>query len=198
MNVPFSAAADRNKDPILAELTRELKHATSVLEIGAGTGQHAQYFASKLPHIAWQPTEITENLATLQSCLQAHSPNNVLAPKPLNVNQSLWEFAPVDACYTCNTLHIMDEGSVESLFKGCGHVLKPAGNLYVYGPFKENGKHFAGSNVEFDAWLRERDPRSGIRDLQDLDSLASAYGFSTHRYTQMPANNLFVTWQKCE
>ena len=52
-----SAAAERNKDPILSVLESVLPATGRVLEIASGTGQHVCFFAAALPDIRWQPTE---------------------------------------------------------------------------------------------------------------------------------------------
>jgi predicted O-methyltransferase YrrM len=50
MQLHFSAAAERNQGPILQIIAQELANTRRVLEIGSGTGQHAVYFAERLPH----------------------------------------------------------------------------------------------------------------------------------------------------
>ena len=52
--LPFSDACERNKGPILEVLRRWLGDTAGVvLEVGAGTGQHAVYFARNLPQLSW-------------------------------------------------------------------------------------------------------------------------------------------------
>ncbi|HYI87977.1 MAG TPA: DUF938 domain-containing protein, partial [Burkholderiales bacterium] len=55
---PFSEASERNRAPILEVLKRIFAHSRTVLEIGAGTGQHAAYFAAELPHLVWQASDV--------------------------------------------------------------------------------------------------------------------------------------------
>ena len=53
----LAPAAERNREPILAELKRVLPAAGLVLEIASGTGQHVLHFARALPHLTWQPSD---------------------------------------------------------------------------------------------------------------------------------------------
>ena len=52
--------------------------------------------------------------------------------------------------------------------------LRADGRLFLYGPFKRDGKHTALSNAVFDTSLRERDPEWGVRDIADVEKLAAA------------------------
>jgi SAM-dependent methyltransferase len=58
--VASSAAAERNKEPIAAVLTRYLGEEKSgvILEVACGTGQHAAHCAPLLPNLWWQPTDL--------------------------------------------------------------------------------------------------------------------------------------------
>jgi tRNA G46 methylase TrmB len=51
---PYSEACDQNRDPILSIIQPLFADAKDILEIGSGTGQHAVYFAEKMPHLIWQ------------------------------------------------------------------------------------------------------------------------------------------------
>jgi len=195
MNKPFSPSVERNKEPILNVLESELKDITQVLEIGSGTGQHACFFGNALVDITWQPTELEENIQGIRMWLEEQALPNVLEPIVMDVNNHPWPVTEADVCFTCNTLHIVNMDSVKSIFKGSRQVLRDRGMLCAYGPFLIDGKHVSKSNEEFDLWLRESDPESGVRDLSELDNIAQGYGFKVARRIDMPANNLMVFWE---
>ncbi|MDO7658129.1 MAG: class I SAM-dependent methyltransferase, partial [OM182 bacterium] len=68
-DLPFSQSCENNKQPILAQLESLLADRRHVLEIAGGTGQHAEYFASALPNIRWQSSDIPDNVASLNTRL---------------------------------------------------------------------------------------------------------------------------------
>ena len=198
-SLPFSEACERNKGPILEVLQRWLgRQAGVVLEIGAGTGQHAVHFARNLPRLSWQPTERLESLASLTARIELEGTCNLLAPLELEVEQMTWPCAAdsVDAVYTANTLHIVSWPQVQALFRGVGRVLRDDGLLIVYGPFRYGGQFTSHSNSVFDAALRSRDPLSGIRDFEAVDALAAAQGLRLVEDCAMPANNQALVWRR--
>jgi hypothetical protein len=75
-------------------------------------------------------------------------------------------------------------------------LLAPGAPLFLYGPFMRDGMHTAPSNKAFDASLRSRDPKWGVRDLTDVDGLARMHGFTLALTMAMPANNLSVVWRR--
>jgi SAM-dependent methyltransferase len=194
--LPFSAACERNKDPILEVLRGSLAGSVQVLEIGSGTGQHAVHFARALPHLVWHPTEQLAYLADLSERIRLEGPQNLRVPMLLDVRQAVWPLRSVDAMFTANTLHIMSWAEVVALFGGSGSVLAPGGVLCVYGPFRYAGRYTSDSNREFDRMLQERDPESGIRDLDAVASLAAQYGMRLDADHDLPANNRLVVFAK--
>jgi len=198
-SLPFSEACERNKGPILEVLQRWLRNqAGMVLEIGAGTGQHAVHFARNLPRMSWQPTERLESLAALAARVEVEGSSNLLAPAELDVEQGAWpcDAESVDAVYTANTLHIVSWPQVQALFRGVDRILRDDGLLVVYGPFRYGGQFTSHSNAVFDAALRARDPLSGIRDFEAVDSLAAAQGLRLVEDRAMPANNQALVWRR--
>jgi SAM-dependent methyltransferase len=198
-SLPFSEACERNKGPVLDVLQRWLGgQAGVVLEIGAGTGQHAVHFARHLPQLSWQPTERLEHLAALTARIEVEGSSNLLAPLELDVEQGTWpcDADSVDAVYTANTLHIASWPQVQALFRGVGRVLRDDGLLIVYGPFRYGGQFTSHSNSMFDAALRTRDPLSGIRDFESVDALAAAQGMRLVEDCAMPANNQTLVWRR--
>jgi SAM-dependent methyltransferase len=192
--LPFSEACERNKGPILEVLRTAFAPCRAVLEIGAGTGQHAVHFASHLSHLAWQPTDRTEYLAGLTARIAAEGPENLRAPVEFDVARPASLPGTFDAIFSANTLHIMSWPEVEAFFAFAGRFLGPGGRLAVYGPFRYLGRFTTGSNEHFDRALRERDPASGIRDFEAVDALAAAQGFVLSVDHAMPANNQLIVW----
>ena len=198
MNVekPYSEACERNKDPILAVLRVAFADRAKVLEIGSGTGQHAVHFASRLPHLLWQPSERPENIAGIEAWRRDIAAANLLAPIVLDIDDAAWPDLGADAVFTANTLHIVSWAQVQRLLQRVGALLPPAGVLAVYGPFNYGGVHTSESNARFDAMLRQRDPLSGIRDFEKVDELARRNGMALVKDYAMPANNRTVVWRK--
>jgi cyclopropane fatty-acyl-phospholipid synthase-like methyltransferase len=196
MLVVTSQATERNKAPILAVLRGALPPRGTVLEVGSGGGEHAGYFASHLPQLAWQPSEVPALLPQLAARLHGASPANLRAPLALDVRALPWPVAPVEAVFSANTLHIMSWEAVTDFFRGVGGVLAAGGVLCVYGPFNYGGRFTSDSNAQFDAFLRERDPYSGIRDFEALERLAAAEQLEFCADHEMPANNRTLVWRR--
>jgi SAM-dependent methyltransferase len=194
--LPLSAASERNKEPILEVLRSRFAGRTQVLEVGSGTGQHAVHFARALTHLTWHPTEQLVYLADLTERVKQEGPHNLRAPTLLDVRQAVWPLRSVDAMFTANTLHIMSWPEVTALFRGSGSVLAPEGVLCIYGPFRYAGRYTSDSNQEFDQMLQERDPQSGLRDLQAVTALAHQYGLRLDADHDLPANNRLVVFIK--
>jgi cyclopropane fatty-acyl-phospholipid synthase-like methyltransferase len=191
-----SEACERNKGPILAVLAGELDASRAVLEIGSGTGQHAVHFATHLPHLTWQPSDVRAQLPPLIERLAREAPPNVRAPVALDVRDDPWPLASFDAVFSANSLHIMAWSAVREFFRGTGAVLRAGGVLCVYGPVRYRGEYTSESNAQFDLWLKARDPQSGIRDFEALDELALAQGLRLRADHAMPANNQTLVWRR--
>jgi SAM-dependent methyltransferase len=193
----ISDAVARNRDPILAVLRRVLPRAGTVLEIASGTGEHAVHFAAALPDLEWQPTDID---AIARASIAAHRDAarlpNLRPPLALDVTADEWPLPRADALVAINMIHIAPWPATEGLMAGAARLLPPGGILYLYGPYREAGVPTAPSNVAFDASLRARDPRWGLRDLAEVLALAAAHGFELVERVAMPANNLSVVLRR--
>src|SRR5690554_3646744 len=175
MHLPFSQAAENNKTPILAVLSQIFSDSKKVLEIGSGTGQHAVHFARALPYLIWQPSDLAENHAAINAWREAEPADNLLAPIRFDLASSHWPGA-FDAVYSANTAHIVSWPLVEKMLQLIGEKLPANGLFALYGPFNINGNYTSDSNREFDAWLKSRDPQSGIRDLEKITRKAEQHG----------------------
>jgi SAM-dependent methyltransferase len=194
--LPYSEACERNKGPILEVLRQAFADRSRVLEIGAGTGQHAVHFARQLPHLHWQPTDRAEYLADLGRRVETEGPRNLELPIELDVLREPWPALSVDAVFSANTLHIMSWPAVEALFAGLPRLHQADAVLAIYGPFRYSGRFTAHSNAEFDRGLRARDPASGVRDFEAVDALARQIGFELVTDHAMPANNQLIVWRR--
>ena len=193
--LPDAPSTARNRQPIAEHLQRLLADSRRVLEVGSGTGQHAVYFAPRLPQLVWQTSERRQNLHEVAAWLR-HSPApNLPAPIELDATGT-WPELAVDVVFTANTLHIMSASAVETFFARLPSVLQPGGKLIVYGPVKIAGEYIGPGNAGFDIWLKEQDPLRGIRDLEWLDGLAEAQGLQRTENNFLPANNQLLVWQR--
>ena len=196
MSKPFSQSCENNKQYILDIICHEYHAGSRVLEIGSGTAQHVTHFAAAMPTVQWLPSDLPRNLATVQAGLADCILRNIAAPVALDVAAEAWPVAEVDGIFTANTLHIMSEAHVDMFFRGVKRALRPGGTLCVYGPFKYGGEFTTPSNARFDAWLKERDPLSGVRDFERIDALAQAAGLLLHADHALPANNQLLVWRR--
>ena len=195
MDKPHAPSCDRNRDPILAVLRKAFAGRRRVLEIGSGTGQHAVHFAAALPHLTWQATDRTENLAGIGLWLEEAGLPNTPPPLALDVNGA-WPAARYDAVFSANTLHIMGWPEVERMFASLPAVVDDDATLAIYGPFNLHGRPTSDSNAAFDASLRAKAPHQGLRDAEAVDALARAAGFTLAENREMPANNRCLVWRR--
>lgn len=191
----LSQACENNKTPILDVLNSEFTACKTVLEIGSGTGQHAQYFSHYLPHLSWQPSERSISLKSLTDYCQSFQQQNLLPPIVLDVEQP-WELPSVDAIFTANTLHIMGWPQVEIFFQKVARQLNLDGICCIYGPFNYRDDYTSDSNRQFDHWLKARDANSAIRDFEQVDQLAKNNGLILQKDYPMPAHNRCIVWKK--
>ena len=192
---PYAIACERNRDPILAVLRQVLPECGRVLEIGSGTGQHAAYFSAAFPHLEWLPSDLSENLEGI-SRWREEAGENCLSPIGLDLLADSLELPDADAIVCINTLHIVAWRGACNLFAAAGQCLAPGQALYLYGPYRYADRPLEPSNVQFDQWLKERNPVSGIRNFDDLTKVAKDHGFVLDADIPMPANNRSLCFRR--
>lgn len=191
-------AADRNKEPIGDVLAEVLPASGTVVEIAAGGGQHAAYFAARFPHLRWQPTEPeAARRASIEAWRRHVQLDNLLPPLALDV-QKPWPVERADAIYAANVVHVSPREAATALLQGAARVLAEGGPLVVYGPFTRHGAFTTPSNAAFDETVRGWDPSYGIRDLDELIDEARGYGLEIERIEDMPANNFLAVWRRTD
>lgn len=190
-----SAAAERNRDPILRELQRVLPSTGVLLEIASGTGQHAAHASGGLPHWRWHPSDPDETALASIAAWCADRPN-VAAPVRLDVLDAHWLGVPatVDAIFCANMVHIAPWACSPALLRGAARHLAPQGLLITYGPYLEAGVPTSPGNLAFDADLRARDPAWGLRSVEALIEAAAEVGLALRERVAMPANNRLLVW----
>ena len=193
----FSAACERNREPILEVLRQALPEAGLVLEIASGTGMHGVHFAPRLPAIRWQPSDTDEGaLSSIAAWREAEPSENLLPAVKLDVVEPMWPIDQADAIFNANMIHISPWICTIGLFEGAARILGPGAPLLLYGPFMVAGAHTAPSNAAFDESLRSRDPRWGIRDQTVVAQTAKDRGFVFERSFGMPANNMILVFRR--
>jgi cyclopropane fatty-acyl-phospholipid synthase-like methyltransferase len=192
-----SPSTARNREPILAVLRRVLPERGRMLEIASGTGEHAVFIAKAMPGLTWQPSDPDAvSRASIAAWIAQEGLANVLPPLAIDVRAEDWSVTgPFDAVVAINMIHIAPWEAALGLLRGAGRLLGEGGILFLYGPYKREGRHTAPSNEAFDAWLKERDPAFGVRDLEDVQSAAEANGLRLDEIVEMPANNLSLVFR---
>jgi SAM-dependent methyltransferase len=186
-------AAARNREPILAVLRDWLPADGTVLEIAAGTGEHALHFAAAFPRLAWQPTDPDpEARASIDAWRQEEGTPNLVPALHLDVMAADWPLCEAAAVIAINLVHISPPEASTGLLEGAARLLAPGAPLILYGPWRVRGEPLAPSNLAFDAALKERDPRFGLRDLTAFAAEARDAGFTLAERRAMPANNLML------
>ena len=218
-----SAAAERNRQPMLDVLRRVLPASGRALEIASGTGQHVAWFASHLPAWTWLPTDADPSAlasiaawcaetAPVHACARAPGPAaseapghgaaqaglpNVEPPRRLDVRDHPWPLAGrFDAIVCANMLHISPWPCCAALMQGAAHWLARGGVLVLYGPFIVDGEPLAPSNAAFDADLRARDPAWGLRTLDAVATEARDAGLRLRWRIAMPAHNQILVFEE--
>ncbi|MDH4393064.1 MAG: DUF938 domain-containing protein [Aquabacterium sp.] len=195
-----SPAADRNKGPILATLQALLPARGRLLELAAGTGQHAVHCAAGLPGWQWLPTDPSPDaLASVRAWAQLHPAPGLLPALQLDVLQQPWplpEAGRFDAIFCANMLHIAPWACCNALMQGAAAWLAPGGQLITYGPYFVEGEPAAPGNTAFDADLQARNPAWGIRWLHAVQAEAAAAGLQWVQRLALPANNQILVFRR--
>ena len=199
-------AFHRNHQAIRAVLQKFLAGKSGdVVEAGSGTGQHVVDFARHTPEITWWPGDLNEqHLKSIQGWRAHAGLANIRPPLRIDLSDPVWcpemrdGRGPRDllAIFCANVIHIAPWRVAEGLFAGAGHYLRADGRLFLYGPFKRDGKHTAISNAVFDSSLRDGNAEWGVRDVADVTRLAENAGLLLAEITDMPANNFILTFER--
>ncbi|KAK9823915.1 hypothetical protein WJX72_006334 [[Myrmecia] bisecta] len=194
----FAPATECNREPLLQVLAPRLPQGKGslVLEVASGTGEHAVYLASNLPHLTWQPSDPDRaSCASIASWTQHAGVAHVKAPLQLDATDPSWSVERADAVVCINMIHIAPYAACEGLFRGAASVLPPDGLLFTYGPYSIGGQHTAPSNARFDMSLKMQNPEWGVRDIDEVKQTAANNGFQLVERIDMPANNMTLVWQ---
>jgi hypothetical protein len=139
------------------------------------------------------------SLTSIEAWIATERLANVRAPVAIDVRRETWDVeddAPFDAMISLNMIHVAPWVAALGLLAGAGRLLTPDGVLFLYGPFMLGGVHTAASNAAFDADLKRRDKRWGVRDLNALVSETATHGLELREVVKMPANNLSLVFVK--
>lgn len=208
----YAPATQRNQSAILEVLLQVLPPTGTVLEVSSGTGEHAIFFAPRLHPRKWLPSDPNPLARASIMAWREYCPGENLYPAiALDVCEPIWaveqdeprellpkiDFSrdPIKAIVNINMIHIAPWSACLGLIAGAKRILPPGGILYLYGPFKHNGRHTSPSNAEFDQSLQLQNPQWGIRDLDQVVAVAQAENLSLVKTVTMPANNLSVIFR---
>jgi len=193
----FYPATERNREPILDVLKTVMPDQGHILELASGSGEHVIHFAGYFKALTWQPSDLEdEALKSIQSWIQHKELSNVHPPLKLNTTEPQWPLETADAILCINMIHISPWQATIGLMDKASKLLPKGGFLYLYGPFRVDGKQTSPSNEAFDGWLKEKDTRFGVRDMAEVESLANQQGLKLNQKIPMPSNNFSLVFHK--
>jgi len=189
-----TAAAERNRAPILEALSPLLPAAGRILEVASGPGVHVVTFAEARPDLDWQPSDPEPRArASITAWIADRGLANVAPPLDLDMTRPDWHEqaggGDFDGLVTINLLHVAPWAACEGLMAGAARLLKPGAFLFVYSPFMRDGQHNSEGNRQFDRSLRAQNPVLGLRDVNDVTDCAAENGLTLEGIVEMPANN---------
>lgn len=193
----FSPSAARNKAAIAEAVIPFLKQGARVLELGSGTGEHAEHICALRPDLAWTPSD-PDDLSRQSCAARAAAGSGAMRPPlAIDLTQPDWSrgLTGYDAVFCANTIHISPWEAATGLAQGAASLLSPSGVAILYGPFLE-GEASTPSNLEFSASLKRRDPRWGVRERAAVEALFQDNGFRAHGRIPMPANNQILVFSR--
>ncbi|MBL8684496.1 MAG: DUF938 domain-containing protein [Myxococcales bacterium] len=189
-------SAARNREPILAALREVLPREGTVLELAAGSGEHARWYAEAFGGLRWIPSDRDPSAVASIEAWREGASANLEPARVIDVRSDDWGVGKVDAVLCINMIHIAPWSAGEAMLDGAARHLNSSGVLFLYGAYKRNGAHTAPSNETFDQWLKSQDPEFGVRDLEAVLARADRAGLALDRVIEMPANNLSVVLQR--
>lgn len=187
----------RNRDAIVAVLETILPSSGTVLEIASGTGEHAIYFGRKFSQLTFQPSDPDPvNQQSIAAWTARENVANILSPLELDTMARSWNIEQPSAILCINMIHIAPWEASIGLFEKAGKLLASGAPLFLYGPYFRDDVETAQGNLDFERSLKSRNLQWGIRDVADIDGLASSNGFVRESLTEMPANNISLVYRK--
>lgn len=193
---PVSEPCLRNQQPITDALTPYLQSHHRWLELGSGTGQHGVYIAQHFPEVVWQLTDLADAQEGLRLWQTEAALNNLPPPQPLDVTNAAVSGSLYDGVFTANTIHFVSWQIASALIQFASASLITGGIFGIYGPFNEKGRFTGDGNARLDAWLKGRDPTSGIKDRDDIAREAQIHSLTLEADMTMPANNRILVFRK--
>ncbi len=190
-----SPSAARNRGPILEAISALLPETGLVLEIASGTGEHVAHFAASRPDLVWQPSDPEPDRRASIDAWTSGLPN-VRPACLLDATSANWPISHADAVLCINMVHISPWSATEGLFSGASRLLPPGGMLVLYGAYRRQHRPMEPGNAAFDADLRRRNPKWGLRTVEAVTTLAQSRGFRAPAIVTMPSDNLTLLFRR--
>lgn len=192
-------AAERNKDAIIETLHHFLPQTGNVLELASGTGQHVVALAEAFPNLTWQPTDVAPSrLGSINAWASDAALENLKPAIALDATTPGWAgtYAGQDGVLLVNLLHLISTVEAKCIVQEAAQALNPGGCLMIYGPYLREGLATSEGDQSFHSRLQAHDPEVGYKDYADVLRWGQSQGLDPVETIEMPANNLFLIWQK--
>jgi len=193
----IAPSAARNAAAII-EVVRQFAPAKgSALEIASGTGQHIAQFATAMPDLTWQPSDIDDQrLDSIRAWTSGLA--NVRPPIKLDATVSGWskKVAPPDLIFLSNLLHLVSVEEARILVNEAAHLMPRHAVMLIYGPFRRGDTFASEGDRKFHSDLVTQDPAIGYKSLETVQGWQLDCQLQQLSCIEMPANNLILTARK--
>lgn len=194
-------AALRNRDAILAQVSRLAPGEGRALELASGSGEHVIAFAPATPGLTWQPSDPDPaKRASIAAWIAECPAPNILPPVDLDAASAGWStrHGPVDLIVMVNLLHLIPDTAADTVLREIATALAPGGVALIYGPFLRDGQATSEGDAAFHARLQVENPGGGYKDVADVVGKLVRAGLTLIETVRMPANNLLLALERLE
>ena len=163
-----------------------------------------EHFSHVYTEVQFYPTDAQPECLKALEAVHERNDRNVHKPCHLNITaDEQWKDftqthgSSFNIVLAFNLIHLIPwEATTDHLLPEAAKVLDERhGYLILHGAFKRNNAFQSESDKAFDEDIRTRNVLWGLRDVEQLERVASHHGLSLAKIIDMPKGNLLIAFK---